>query len=191
MHCHRYLWLSAVLWLAGCSHFTWQWPLFPLAETETLPFSHDLRQAYQLNEEDLRSLQYYLSHEITLVREATSGEMQIAQGRLVTRAGKQVEEIVIPAGTPGVAVAVGENWLDISFAPGTALRFGSDPGRRALWEGKYSLLGVAWQAGPGLVPFAGKVYYSAEASGSSYLLIGKQFFYQTLEQRQTLRGLKL
>jgi len=57
-----------------------------------------------------KNLQYYLSSDITLQRDFRQEEREISTGhKLVTKEGGVVEEVLIRAGTPGIATEVGRN----------------------------------------------------------------------------------
>jgi hypothetical protein len=89
-----------------------------------VPLTQELRDQHGLTEQELSNLQYYVSHTITLRRELESGGRQITGNhKLVLRAGKTIEEVVVPDGTPGVAVGVGADSLEISFEEGTSILF--------------------------------------------------------------------
>jgi hypothetical protein len=103
---------AAALALAatGCSSF--------------VPFTYELRAQHHLTDDEVKNLQFYSSHQITLRREVDSEDRQITPGhklRLVS--GKQIEEVVIPAKTPGVAVRVSKRAISVSFVNGTSLDF--------------------------------------------------------------------
>jgi len=89
-----------------------------------LPFTHELRTEHDLKDEEVKNLQFYVSHGITLRREIESGGRQVTAGhKLLLVSGKTIEEVVIPAKTPGVAVKVGPRSIAVSFEPGTSLVF--------------------------------------------------------------------
>jgi hypothetical protein len=88
-----------------------------------VPFTHEVRTQHALADTDLRQLQFYLSHDITLRREVRTRGREIAGGELKLVSGKLIEEIVIPKRTPGIAVAVDSVALHISFEEGSAFRF--------------------------------------------------------------------
>ncbi|MBI4700361.1 MAG: hypothetical protein HY744_04185 [Deltaproteobacteria bacterium] len=70
---------------------------------------------------------------MTLRREIDTGSRQVTgQHRLVLTSGKLVEEVVVEKLTPGVAVAVDEASLTISFEPGSSLVFAPTGGGRPL-----------------------------------------------------------
>jgi hypothetical protein len=88
-----------------------------------VPFTHEVRTQHSLNEDDIRQLQFYLSHDITLRREVRTRGREIVGGELKLMSGKTVEEIIIEARTPGVAVAVNRGAIMVSFEEGSALPF--------------------------------------------------------------------
>jgi hypothetical protein len=95
---------------------------------QRVAFTQGIRTQYDLGSEDLKKLQYYVSSDITLQRDFRREEGEISQShKLVKKEGGLLEEVVIPAGTPGVATEVGETSLAVSFEPGSSLIFGSPP----------------------------------------------------------------
>lgn len=88
--------------LVGCS-----------SDPTTFPFLNNThRQAYSLNEADLRKVQFYVSTEI----------MAQVQNPGATQA------FLIPRMTPGVVTSAGPNWLKVSFRQGGAdVPFVADP----------------------------------------------------------------
>jgi hypothetical protein len=97
-----------------------------------MPFTQELRSEYDLADTDLENLQFYNSHTITLRRELSRDSRRITGGhKLLMIAGKQIEEVVIDARTPGVVVGASPSTLRVSFAEGSFLEFalrGSVPG---------------------------------------------------------------
>ena len=101
-----------------------------------VPFTHELRTEHGLTDEEVKNLQFYVSHEVTLRREVESGGRKVTPGHtLQVISGKQIEEVVIGARTPGVAVKVGPRAIAVSFQPGTALIFAIKGSRLALDNG--------------------------------------------------------
>jgi hypothetical protein len=104
--------------------------LFSTGCSSFVPFTYDLRAAHHLTEDEVRNLQFYSSHGITLRREVQSQDRQVTPGhtlRLVS--GRSVEEVVIPAKTPGVAMRVSPQTISVSFVTGTSLDFHVGGGR--------------------------------------------------------------
>lgn len=101
-----------------------------------VPFTHELRTEHGLTDEEVKNLQFYVSHDVTLRREVESGGRKVTPGhKLLLISGKQIEEVVIGAKTPGVAVKVGRQAIAVSFQPGTALIFTIKDSRLALEGG--------------------------------------------------------
>jgi hypothetical protein len=88
-----------------------------------VPFTHEIRTEHDLETEDLRELQFYVSHDVTLRREVRTKGRRVDDGQLKLHAGKTIEEIVIAEETPGVAVAIDDTSVTISFEEGSALDF--------------------------------------------------------------------
>ena len=109
--------LIAMSLLAGCA-------------SKMVPFTHELRTEYDLGDEDLRSLQFYVSHTVKLRRELESTGRRISGGTLRLSSGKLIEEVVIEEKTPGVAVDISQDAILVSFEEGSALPFalrGAEP----------------------------------------------------------------
>lgn len=101
-----------------------------------VPFTHELRTEHGLTDDEVKNLQFYVSHDVTLRREIESGGRKVTPGhKLLLISGKQIEEVVIPAKTPGVAVKVGPRAIAVSFQPGTAMIFTIKGSRLALDNG--------------------------------------------------------
>ncbi len=87
------------------------------------PFTHELRSQQHLSADDIQQLQFYVSHTVTLRREVQLSSRDIEDGHLKLRSGKTLEEVIIEKETPGVATAVSNTALTVSFEEGTALTF--------------------------------------------------------------------
>lgn len=98
--------------------------LFASGCASYVPFTQELRDQHNLQSNDLKNLQFYNSHKITLRREVERGGGKVTTGhKLLVIAGKQIEEVVIDEKTPGVIVGVSENRLRVSFEEGTFMEF--------------------------------------------------------------------
>jgi hypothetical protein len=85
----------------------------------TIPFlNHTHRQAYSLNENDLKKVQFYVSKDIVAQ----------VQDPMAT------QSFVVPRLTPGVVTAAGPNWIKVSFRKGGAdVPFVADPNQNDSW----------------------------------------------------------
>jgi hypothetical protein len=89
-----------------------------------VPFTHELREQNRLTDDEIRNLQFYVSHKITLRRELESGGRQVTGShKLLLTSGKSIEEVVVEEKTPGIALAVKGPVITLSFEPGTSMDF--------------------------------------------------------------------
>jgi hypothetical protein len=90
------------LLLVGCS-----------SDPTTFPFLNNThRQAYSVNEDDLKKVQFYVSTDI------------VAQ----VKDPGATQSFLVPGMTPGVVTAAGPNWIKVSFRKGGAdVPFVADP----------------------------------------------------------------
>jgi hypothetical protein len=181
-----------------------------------VPFTHETRVQHNLSKEDLKNLQYYVSHKITLRRELESGGRQVTGGhklRLVS--GKTIEEVVIEEKTPGIAVAVNDRTIAISFEPGSSLLFAAasepdspppslgfaepppDPfpgsshqdsvDRFTSFGGSYWL----FTEGRARAAFQGTVFAAVDDSVQAHLMIDSESLEEVVESRKVLGGVRL
>ena len=158
---------------------------------QRVAFTQGIRTQYDLGSEDLKNLQYYVSGDITLQRDFRREEGEISKShKLVTKEGGLVEEVVIPAGTPGIATEVGESSLSVSFEPGSSLVFGSPPTDRDP-ERKYKLSAKQWTDYYGEIVYDGKTFYALEGSGRAYLEVGVESLDAVEKKKKVLPGMTL
>ncbi len=182
-----------------------------------IDFTHELRDQHSLTQAELKNLQYYTSSTITLRRELESGGKQITGNhKLLLVAGKTIEEVVIEAKTPGIALAVSDHSITVSFDQGTSLEFvasgsgptrptetfatapdpfpGNNPERRepepVLLQGYFGPYALAVGSG-GQVVFQGKTFEAVGDSLQAHLLIGGESFEEVVKQNKTLPGMRL
>ena len=181
------------------------------------PFTHELRAAHQLSAEDIKNLQFYVSHEITLRRELKTDSRQITgTHKLLVTAGKTIEEVVVEERTPGVAVNVGPRSIEISFEEGSSMLFAlrgasaPRPPRKSpsgYAEGPNPFPGndrdepslavessvggnyfLAMDGGGSTVSFQGIAFDAVEKSYQAHLLIDTEALEEVVENRTILGG---
>jgi hypothetical protein len=158
---------------------------------QRVAFTQGIRSQYNLSGEELKNLQYYVSGDITLQRDFRREEGEISEGhKLVAKEGGLLEEVLIPAGTPGIATEVGETSLSVSFEPGSSLIFGSPPTDRDP-ERKYRLSAKRWADYYGEIVYDGKTFYAVEGSGQSYLEVGMESLDAVEKKKKVLPGMTL
>lgn len=180
--------LAAVVMLSACAGIS--------AYSARVPYSDRLLTDLGIPLEARPALQYYSSREIRLARVLVDGEAGVRRGRLVSDRHRRLEELVIDAGTPGVVVGHGEQWLAVSFAPGTYLYFVASPQRRG-WlldsdavDGSYCLYSPNWRwDGTGTVLLGGDGKWQAmEPSRHACLLIDREALDSLEQRRKVLPG---
>ena len=135
------------------------------------PFTQDLYEDYGWSEEDLRRIQFYLSDDIRLLREYRGGASEIVAGEITIIEGREMEEVLIPAGTPGVFLfSPRRNRFAISFEQGDEehfLMFGPNP----KMGDRYALLASSWNRSSGRVTYGGSKYRVSSRSAYASLLV--------------------
>ncbi|MSP23704.1 MAG: hypothetical protein EXR75_00780 [Myxococcales bacterium] len=88
-----------------------------------VPLTGELREEYALADDELRNLQIYVSHDITLRREVVTRRRTIDDGQLVVVGGRNVDEILIERGTPCVVESATSLRVVASCNEGSTLAF--------------------------------------------------------------------
>lgn len=121
----------------------------PGPPAELVPFTSTLRARYELENEEIQALQYYISEQIVLERVATEGVRRIKRGRLIVRSGTRIQQVVVEPRTPGIvepSSLIGDSrWghaIEVSFVPGAPLNFAAHTS-----DGGYSLASARPSAG--------------------------------------------
>lgn len=135
------------------------------------PFTQELYDRAGWTEEDLRHIQFYLSEDIVLTRRINAGESVIADGKIKIVDGRRVEQVRIPANTPGVLLfAPKRDRFAVSFEKGDDdlfLMFGPNP----KIDNRYALLAREWERNRGKVQYNGKLWDVSADSAFSTLLV--------------------
>ena len=165
--------------------------LVALSSCKTLvPFTENLKDSNSWKDTDLKQIQYYNSETIILHRQLNKNETGIVSGKVKVIDGKQVEEIIIKKGTPGIVTALPLQKMAISFELGDDyfLTFGIDKKRgdkyylrlRELKDGKYAI-----------VTYNNKAYQLSPASLNSYLQVNLKKIDNQQRELRVAKGRKL
>ncbi len=155
-----------------------------------VPYTDSMKQSHNWSNEQVKSIQFYLSHDIILHRELTQGSSDIVQGKIKIIDGRRVDEILIRAGTPGVVSEIPkEDKLKVSFEIGDdhSISFGVNPN---VGE-KYVLLASEWKNGLGKVHYAGDEYYTDPNSKYSYLMVDLRRIDKSALKQHVAKGRKI
>lgn len=169
--------LSALLFtLSGCKSFA--------------PFTDAMRTQNGWGEREVKRIQFYTSDAIVLRHDLARNETTIESGRIKTIDGRRVEEVVIPARTPGVVVeALADGRLAVSFEISDRyyLTFGVNPGR----GDRYFLLAKSWQNKEGRVTYDNRIYRAVSSSADAHLLVNMKRIRKLQKKERVARGRKL
>ena len=135
------------------------------------PFTQDLYDKHRWTESELKKIQFYLSEDVLLTRQMTSGESHITGGKIRIENGRRIEEIRIPAYTPGVLLFMPrEKRFAVSFESqdnDLYLMFGPNPKMR----NRYALLAKEWEGDQGKVHYNGNLYDVDTRSAFASLMV--------------------
>jgi hypothetical protein len=150
-----------------------------------------LKTTNKWTDEDLKKIQYYNSEIIVLHRQLNSNETDIISGKIKMVDGKQVEEIIINKGTPGIISALpDENRMAISFEIGDDhyLTFGVDEQR----GGRYYLRLKDYEKNKfALVTYFDKTYNLEPMALNAYLQVNLKKINKQQSELRVAKGRKL
>lgn len=133
-------------------------------------FTKDVYEDYRWEEDDLKKIQFYLSRDIRLRRNFEGGSAEVVDGKIIVENGRQVEEVVIPKGTPGVFIfSPKKDRFAVSFedSDDRYLVFGPNP----KFNDRYVLLASEWNRNNGIVTYAGKKWRVSTEEAYAALLV--------------------
>ena len=157
--------------------------------SELVPFTYQLQIKNRLTEDELKKLQYYVSDTITLNREVTSIDPnQIINGKLISKSGKIIDEVIVNALTKGIALGNSKFVIAISFEEGNSFNFGvvDEFDQRA-----YGLFARSWSGKIGIIDFAGFQYSAINESYKATLLIDAESLNTVVKNRRVLPGIEV
>lgn len=167
-------------------------PVFLLSACKTLvPFTNELKTQNEWKEQDLKQIQFYLSNAITLHRQLSNSATAIVSGKIKTVDGKQVEEIIIKKGTPGVLTKMPDNKrMAISFEIDDSyyLTFGSYKNK----GGRYYLMLREFKKNQyAKVSYVDKEFYISPQSLNAFLQINMKKILKEDRKQRVAGGRKL
>lgn len=164
--------------------------LLSSCSTKLTPFTQRMYDENQWSERDLSNIQFYLSHDVVLRRDAGGSESNITDGKIRVINGREVEEVVFKAGTPGVLVSIPkDNRFAISFEEGddNFLIFGE--GKKT--SGRYVVLAKDWNRRVGKVKYHGKYYSIDTNSAYASLLVDIKKARKTIRKTESVGGRRI
>lgn len=154
-------------------------------------FSQSLYDQYRWNDEELKQIQFYLSEDLVLHRDAAQSDSEIKEGSIRIIDGQKVEEVIIPRATPGVFLfSPKANRFAISFESGSDLRylmFGPNPKA----GDRYMLLAKDWAEYDGKVTYDGREYHVDNQQALTGLMVNLRKIQQVSVKSRVAGGRKL
>lgn len=147
---------------------------------------------------DIKKVQFYNSEEIVLARQLSKEELKVAEGKVRIENGKSIEEIVIPANTPGVCELNDEKTLKVSFDTGNGKSIPflvERKGDMVTTESYFKIGAKTWKRTSqgrqvGQVDYQGQIY-SLVRGADSRLMIDKSVLNKVDRKTHIAKGRKL
>ena len=175
--------LFLVLSLASCSSSK-------VSRSNLVPFTKDLRQKLEKENIDLKQVQFYVDQKLILDRNLGDQKVEVTSGVVKLENGKYINEVIVPALTPGVCEGAEGEKLMISFEKGNNnLPFG--PGSGYTFN-EYSLYGAEWKNGTTAVMYDSNKFRArcgtCQDVASVTLLVRKNVMDKVERKSRTLKG---
>jgi hypothetical protein len=172
--------------------------LLSSCSTNRMLFTVDTKQQIEKAGVDITQVQFYNSEEILLARQISKEEVKVAEGKVRIENGRNVEEIIIPANTPGVCELYDEKTLKVSFdtGDGKSLPFLVERRGDVVVSGSYFKIGAKeWTRTSrgrrvGKIDYDGQVFNMVRGSGSR-LMIDKAVLNKVDRKTKVAKGRKL
>jgi hypothetical protein len=133
------------------------------------PFTQRVYNDFNWTDSEIESIQFYISEDIRLWRDSGGEASTIKNGKVRVVDGREIEEVIIKKGTPGVVVfSPKENRFAVSFNDDDEAYLMFGPNEKA--NGRYVLLAKEWKNRRGKVTYNGVVYNTDVNSAYSALL---------------------
>lgn len=130
-------------------------------KNEYVPFTRELQMKLMAYNVDIKRIQFYIDQKLTLTRALDSAKAEVASGGVRFINGKLINEIVIPAYTPGIAESGDMNGVRVSFENGNSFLF--VPAEN---EDKFVIAGNNWDNGTVEIPYDRNIYRASAGDGN-------------------------
>jgi hypothetical protein len=154
------------------------------------PFTRDLKQKLDVQNVDLKEVQFYLDQKLVLNRNLGSQDISVKSGVVKMSNGKYINEVVIPSLTPGICMGTESDRILVSFEKGNSyLAFGLGSGYTA---NDYVLYGTEWKLGTALVTYDTEKFRARCGTcsdvASATLVIRKKELEKLKRKKRTAKG---
>lgn len=155
-----------------------------------VPFTRDLRNKLEKENIDLRQVQFYVDQKLILSRNIGDQKVEVKSGVVRLENGQYMNDVIIPAFTPGICDATDNDKVMISFEKGNNdLAFG--PGSGYTFN-DYVLYGTEWRNGTAAVTYDSNKFRARCGTcsdvASATLVIRKSVLDKLERKSRTLKG---
>lgn len=154
-----------------------------------MPYTDALRKQQNWSEEQVKTIQFYLSSPIILQRRVTDASSDIVAGTIKIVNGQKIDEVIISSGTPGILVSESNGLFNISFEKGDdySLQFGSNQ----YMDYHYSLAFADIKNNIGKLTYNGVEYYTSPESLNAILMVDLRKINKTQLNQRVAEGRKV
>jgi len=176
--------LASLLFLFSCSSSK------KASRGNYVPFTRDLKQRLEKDNIDLRQVQFYIDQKLILSRNLGDQKLVVSSGVVKLESGKYINEVIVPAFTPGICDTTQSDKLMVSFEKGNNdLAFGPGSGYTI---NQYVLYGTEWKNGTAAVTFDSNKFRARCATctdvASVTLVVRKSEIDKIDRKSRTLKG---
>lgn len=151
-----------------------------------IPYTIAVQSKYQLGNEEVKALQFYLAGDITIYNGNRDGSTKTQGGELVIEDQQSTNKIYIPNGTRGIIEQATSDELKVSFEEGKMLPFKSSS------DGKYRLNPEKNDSqNRGVVNYGGEEFFISATSRTAYLVFKLKNSTKRRSTQKTVKGRKL
>lgn len=122
-------------------------------KSQFVAFSRELQMKLQAYNVDTKRVQFYIDSKMILTKNMDSTKAEVSSGTVKFTNGKKINEIIIPAYTPGIVESADLNGIRVSFENGNSFLFVPAEG-----DDRYVLAGNNWDNGTVEVPYDKGLY---------------------------------
>ncbi|GAC1383810.1 MAG: hypothetical protein NVSMB45_11400 [Ginsengibacter sp.] len=158
-----------------------------------VPFTKQLRQRIENNNLDIKKIQFFVDQQLIMRRTLGTEKADVKSGELLFEKGQYINEVVIPAFTPGVLENIAGDRMKISFEiQNNEIEFA------ALGDNTfYRLVGSNWNNANGSadIVYENKVYRvvcgSCSSAGDAKLVVIKKEIDKMDNKKRIVQGRKI
>lgn len=156
--------VAVTIFCSSCSrHAFATGPEVNNGDTSFIAFTKSLKDRLDHDHIDITKVQFYIDQKLTLRRVMGSEKGTVKSGIIIFDNGQYINEIVIPAYTPGICERISGDALKVSFdAPGKTIEFA------ALYNNNnFILVGSNWHNGTVDINYDNNTYQVSCVCGSA------------------------